>query len=554
MSKAITEKRDDKPTPGGSSLLRETAPSVMRDDDLVVPRWVGAIALVLTLVGGDLLLWAFTGGWSLIRLLVRGIGSLFHFTPLETLGTWSLLLATVFFVLGLTGLIFHASVEREVQLRRLYGLLASLWFVAGVALFVFEALGASWAGNLLTPAVGCLLLALAFFLTFIRSEKEPDYRNAAVYVLGGAGAVAAVAAFLFGNLFPSFLLPGGFVLALLGLAYLWAFIVCRGDSDDLASKVALGSAGLGLLVFLVAFIRSYVVGLFSSWVGPYLIPNGLILMALGLLYAGLYALIRLDFTLLALTRRELASLFFSPIAYIVLLIWAFAGWVGFVLLLLRAVYEPALPMGEASEPLLDPIVVHFIIGIIPILFLIIIVPLLTMRVLSEERRTGSLEVLLTAPVSETAVVLSKFFALLIFFLISFVPWGLYLVALRIVGDTPFDFIPVLSFLVALTFSGAGFLSMGLFCSSVTRNQIISAVLCVLGMLLLFFTYWVKQIGEFRADPDSAWVKVWTHVSFIDLWIQSLEGKLTPSLLLFPLSATVFWLFATVKVLEARKWT
>jgi len=175
MSKAITEKRDDKPTPG-SPLLRETAPSVMRDDDLVVPRWIGAIALVMTLVGGDLLLWAFTN-WSVIRLLVQGIGSLFKISP-TPLGTWSLLLATVFFILGLIGLIFHSSVEREPQLRRLYGLLGSLWFVAGVTLFLFQAFGAHWASHLLTPAVGCLLLGLAFFLTFIRNEKELDYRNA----------------------------------------------------------------------------------------------------------------------------------------------------------------------------------------------------------------------------------------------------------------------------------------------------------------------------------------------------------------------------------------
>jgi ABC-type Na+ efflux pump permease subunit len=175
-----------------------------------------------------------------------------------------------------------------------------------------------------------------------------------------------------------------------------------------------------------------------------------------------------------------------------------------------------------------------------------------MRSLSEEQRTGTLEVLLTAPVDELPVVLSKFLATLIFFLLLWLPWMGFLVALRIEGHEDFDFRPLISFAVALTCTGAGFLSMGLFFSSLTRNQITSAVLTFAGMIALLWIYFkVEDLQE--KSPGSVWIQVLTHVSFINLWFDSLDGKLMPQYLLFHISATVFWLFLTLKVLEARKW-
>src|SRR5260370_40137114 len=105
-----------------------------------------------------------------------------------------------------------------------------------------------------------------------------------------------------------------------------------------------------------------------------------------------------------------------------------------------------------AVPTIEPIVQHYVFGFIPVVLLIFMVPILTMRLLSEEKRTGTLEVLLTVPVNETTVVMSKFLAALIFFLLAWLPWGLFLIALRIQDGKPFDFLPLLSFLLALTFS------------------------------------------------------------------------------------------------------
>jgi ABC-type transport system involved in multi-copper enzyme maturation permease subunit len=189
-----------------------------------------------------------------------------------------------------------------------------------------------------------------------------------------------------------------------------------------------------------------------------------------------------------------------------------------------------------------------------VLSVIITVPVLTMRLLSEEKRAGTLEVLLTAPVSETQIVLSKFLATLIFFLVAVLPWGLYLISFRIEGGQPFEYRPLLGFFIAVVCSGSGFLAMGLFFSSLTRNQIASALLSAVGMLAMTAVFFA-EISVERSELVSRgfWAAVLKHCSYIDLWLTAMEGVIQPPLLIFHVSAAVFWLFLTVKVLEARKW-
>ena len=103
----------------------------------------------------------------------------------------------------------------------------------------------------------------------------------------------------------------------------------------------------------------------------------------------------------------------------------------------------------------------------------------------------------------------------------------------------------------MLFCGSAFVSMGLFFSSLTRNQIIAAVLTFVGMIAHLSTLFIKDLA--RLSPGDVWFEVLTYVSFLDLWMNTLTGTLEPRLLLFHLSATVLFLYATIKVLEARKW-
>jgi ABC-type transport system involved in multi-copper enzyme maturation permease subunit len=205
---------------------------------------------------------------------------------------------------------------------------------------------------------------------------------------------------------------------------------------------------------------------------------------------------------------------------------------------------------EASTP--EPIVSAFILQWSAVISTIVVIPVLTMRLLSEEKRSGTLEVLLTAPVDEGAVVVSKFLAACIMYLAMWVPFGLFLVYLRIGGGAPFDYRPLFSFAIGLTVTSAAFVSMGVFFSSLTRSQVASGVLTFTGMLALTLVFLINSmLGRLLAG--SAWVTVLRHVSYIDVWIDTLDGRLLPRQLLFFVSMTVVWLFVSVKVLEARKW-
>jgi ABC-2 type transport system permease protein len=115
------------------------------------------------------------------------------------------------------------------------------------------------------------------------------------------------------------------------------------------------------------------------------------------------------------------------------------------------------------------------------------------------------------------------------------------------GGSDFDYRPLLSFGVIILVTGSAFIAMGLLFSSLTRDQIASGVLTFAGMLTLTLVFLMHN------NLRGGYALVLKHMSYINLWIESLQGKLVVRDLLFPLSLTVFCLFLTVKVLESRKW-
>jgi hypothetical protein len=284
----------------------------------------------------------------------------------------------------------------------------------------------------------------------------------------------------------------------------------------------------------LAFAAVFVVGSFSSPVPatptPYLVPFGLLLGGIGLAFLAVSVALVSDSTFVALTRRELAAYFFSPIAYIVLLGVALGTAIGYMLFL-----DIMQERDVVMEPILQDYFAGSLIGPLMIPFL---VPALTMRLLSEERRTGTLEVLLTAPVSEAAVVLSKFLACWLFFMLCWVPTGLYLIGLRVEGGQPFDYRPLLTFYLAVGASGAAFIAIGLVFSALTRNQIVAAVLTFVVMLALMVVQW-SEVFTFVGPAVKAALK---RLAYWDLWVASLRGQLPVRDVLIQLSIAVFGLF------------
>ncbi|MFN4258667.1 MAG: ABC transporter permease [Gemmataceae bacterium] len=532
-SKAVKEKRD--PHTPAWQPPRESAPSEMKADEPTFPRVVGMGGVFLVTIAVVVFLVSATGRTTLVPTF------------------W----AIVCLVVGIAGLLFHAANETDLQIRRSYGVLGYLWLITGVLVSALPMGGA--AGDWFLPyGFMCLTLGLFFLLPFAHIETDPSWRNATIWTIGGVGVVLAATGFIGGNVSQAFLLPYGLVLALLGLGYLWAFVGVLGVADDVAFKTGNALGVVGFLVFLVALGRSALPNLFYSWgwlgtrPDPYLIPSGLLLIGLGFLYLLLAAAICSDNPLIVMTRRELAAFFFSPVAYIVFFGLSVTGLIQYMVFISQFL-AVSLRSPAQIVVLNEPIVVSYFIDWVPAVAVTFAVPVFTMRLLSEEKRTGTLEVMLTAPITETQIVLSKFFAVLFFFLFAWLPWGLYLIAFRVEAGHGFEYRPLLTFFIALSVSGAGFLSMGLFFSSLTRNQIAAAVLTFVGMLLLIGILLIRGLVEFKF-PGSVWVPILTHVSYWDFWNTAMQGLFAPRYIVFHLSATVFWLYLTVKVLEARKWS
>jgi ABC-2 type transport system permease protein len=494
----------------------EGAPSVVRTDDPGLARTIGSIGAALVIFGG-------------VALVFNRAG---RATPIGT--GW----ASFFLAVGLGGLLFHAAFDWDTQFRRLYMAFGYLGVAAGALLC---ALPYPKVGDQFGPGFLCLLLGLLFLLAFLRNETDEWLRQLAQYVLGSAGATMAATGLVGGMVSVNFLVPIGLLLALLGLVYQIAYITSRGTNDDRAYMVGIGLGLEGALVFLIALGRIA----FSGRPIEYFVPAGALLLFLGVVYAIASAVLCSDHPLAVLTRRELGAFFYSPMAYIVLVVCVLADWVAYFLFVSNLLQE--------DRPQFEPIIRGFILQWPTVIFTLCIVPVLTMRLLSEERRSGTLEVLLTVPVSEVSVTLSKFIAAFIMFLLTWVPFALYIVFLRLETGKAFDYRPLLSFFVGLCITGAGFVSMGVFFSSLTRNQIGSGVLTLVGMLALTLLFLANFVAKGKLGPDNAWSAVLTHVSYIDIWINTLDGKLQPRYLLFFGTATVLWLFMTVKVLEARKW-
>ena len=513
----------------------EMAPSIMKADEPRLARWVGTMGLTAVLIGAVALM-ANTYSQAAATVGVR-----------SAIGPG---LATFLLVLGFGGLLFHAANDGDLQVRRTYMGFAFLCLGIGVLVSVFKV--KDQFGGLFVPygLIG-MIAGLLFLMAFTRHETEEKWLDWVGWITGGIGIVAALIGFIGGNISADFLIPRGIILILVGLVYWWRYIGLKGTFNDRGYYAAAAMGAVGLFSILVALGRSSLPALLQKTASSYLMPGGLVLIAWGLVYLALALSLISENRLVVQTRREFAAIFYSPIAYIVLIGFTVIGWYLFGTFVTRSLWQVdgVRGMGGGPRAVIEPIVGNYFVAWFPVICVIFVIPVLTMRLLSEEKRTGTIEVMLTAPLSETTVVVSKFLAAFFFYILLWVPWGLYLIGLRVEGGQPFDYRPILSFFVAVIFTGATFVSMGLFFSSLTQNQVAAAILTFVGMFILTAIYLLK-IDWPEDDPGRI---ILDHISYIDLWINSLDGRLQPRDLVYNVSATVFWLFLAVKVLEARKW-
>src|SRR5262249_34904036 len=146
-----------------------------------------------------------------------------------------------------------------------------------------------------------------------------------------------------------------------------------------------------------------------------------------------------DLPFFVLFRRELASFFVSPLTYVVLFAFGLFAWGTYMVFLGRLI----------GGPVREPVFALFVLQFLPLLVYQSIPPIITMGLLSEESRTGTLEVMLTAPVDEVSIVLAKFAAAMVTYFVALAPFALVLLAIPLSGGNVFDYRPMLSFFLGL---------------------------------------------------------------------------------------------------------
>jgi ABC-2 type transport system permease protein len=174
-----------------------------------------------------------------------------------------------------------------------------------------------------------------------------------------------------------------------------------------------------------------------------------------------------------------------------------------------------------------------------------ILPLGTMRLYAEERRAGTVELLYTTPLSVSNIVLGKFFAGITFYFIMLIPTFVFMGTLFIYGDPEFG--PVFSGYLGLLLIGSSFISLGLFISSLTENQIIAAI----GGFVLSLLLWVVGWAASYSGPGIS--SVLNYLSIINHFEDFAQGVIDTKHLFYYLLFCTFGVYLTFKSVESVNW-
>ena len=246
-------------------------------------------------------------------------------------------------------------------------------------------------------------------------------------------------------------------------------------------------------------------------------------------------------------KKEMRLYFTSPIAYVVCTIFLLiAGYFFFSIFsfFTRASMQSAMnpQMGRdlnVTDSVLRPLFSNVSV------ILLLLMPMVTMRLFSEERRSGTIELLLSYPVRDGAVLVGKYLAALALYAGMLLFTLLYPAIL--VYFARLEWGPVLTGYLGLALMGATFLAVGLFASSLTENQIVASI-TTFGVLLLF---WV--LGWTADYAGAPWNRVLTHLSIIEHNDSFAKGVLDTKDIVYYLDFTLLALFLTLRSLEARRW-
>lgn len=227
-------------------------------------------------------------------------------------------------------------------------------------------------------------------------------------------------------------------------------------------------------------------------------------------------------------QREINSYFLSPIAYVIIAVFTvFSGY--FFSIMLGITQESTLRYSLAYT--------QFILSILT--------PVITMRLLAEENKTGTIEPLMTAPVTDFAVVFGKFLAAWALYNVMIAPTAFYIIFLAWVGNP--DYGAIIASYIGLFLMGGLFISIGLLVSAITKNQIIAAVIGIVALLILLV------IGLASSGNEGWFYSALRYIGTYDHWDTFTKGIVDTRDVIYYVSFTALLIFIVVRIVESRRW-
>jgi ABC-2 type transport system permease protein len=250
--------------------------------------------------------------------------------------------------------------------------------------------------------------------------------------------------------------------------------------------------------------------------------------------------------IMAIAHKELKSYFASPIAYIVIGVFALLfGYFFYALLVyfdrqsMQMMGLGGSPAANVNEQMIRPV---FLNASVILLFTL---PAITMRTYSEEKRSGTIELLLTAPVTDFEIIMGKFLGALGLYAAMLAVTVIHMALLFAFGKP--EWVPIATSYLGMLLLGGCFISVGLLISSLTKNQIVATIVTFAVFLMLWVINW---IGSFTGPRTQ---EVLNYLSITDHLDDFTKGIIDTKHLVYYLSFIAFGLFLTMRSVDTERW-
>jgi ABC-2 type transport system permease protein len=252
--------------------------------------------------------------------------------------------------------------------------------------------------------------------------------------------------------------------------------------------------------------------------------------------------------ILAIAQKELKAYFASPIAYIVIGLWALMYGYFFVALMNFFVRQ-SMQMNQfgmqgpqamnVNQQLIRPLLQNVLI------LILFLMPMVTMRAYAEEKRSGTIELLLTSPLTDFQIIVGKFLGAMALYGCMLAVTLIHIGLLFIYGHPEWK--PIVTAYIGLLLMGGCFIAVGLFISSLTRNQIVAGMVTFAVFLMLWIITWIGSFSGPTVD------KLTQYLSIVDHFDDFGKGVLDTTHIIYYVSFITFGLFLTAKSVDMERW-